>query len=59
MPDSPDVVRLKELLVALDSRPVRSERAQEAGISRDAKEMRGKAVARLAELQAEPPAGNS
>lgn len=51
MNDSATVVQLKELLVALDSRQVQPDRPEEAGIARDASEMREKAVARLAELE--------
>lgn len=51
MNDSATVVRLKELLVALDSRQVQPDRPEEAAIARDASEMREKAVARLAELE--------
>lgn len=59
MPDPTDVVRLKELIVALDNRQVQPARTAEAGIARDAAEMRNKAVARLAELEAEPPESDS
>lgn len=54
MSELTNVARLKELIVALDNRQVQPARAEEAGIARDAAEMRGKAVTRLAELEAEP-----
>jgi hypothetical protein len=57
--DSATIVRLKELLVALDSRQLRPDRPQEAAIARDASEMRRKAAARLAELQSDSPLGDS
>jgi hypothetical protein len=44
------IAQLKELLVALDSRQVQPGRTAEAGIARDALELRRRAVARLAEL---------
>lgn len=59
MPEPTDVARLKELIVALDNRQVQPARAEEAGIARDAAEMRGKAVARLAELEGDPAQGDS
>jgi hypothetical protein len=55
VPHAITIVRLKELIVALDKRQVQPERVEEAGIAKDASEMRSKAVARLAELEAEPP----
>jgi hypothetical protein len=45
------IARLHELLLALDSRQLHPDRPDEAGIARDAFEMRQKTVARLAELQ--------
>lgn len=59
MPEPTAVVRLKELIVALDNRQLQPARAEEAGIAKDAAEMRGKAVARLAELEATPPEGDA
>lgn len=53
------IVRLKELIVALDKRQVQPERAEEEAIARDASEMRSKAVARIAELEAEPSESGS
>lgn len=51
MTETTVIVRLKELLVALDARQIHPDRPSESAISRDAAEMRGKAVARLAELE--------
>ncbi len=53
--DTATIIRLQELLLALDSRQIHTDRDSEAAIARDASEMRGKAVARLAELQAAVP----
>jgi hypothetical protein len=55
VPQSAVVIRLKELIVALDRRQVQPARAEEAGIARDASEMRSRAVARLAAIEADPP----
>lgn len=52
MPQLTVVERLKQLITALDARHVQPDRATEAGIAASAKEMRAKAVARLAELGA-------
>lgn len=49
------VIRLKELIAALDRRQAQPSRAEEAGIAKDAAEMRSRAVARLAALEADPP----
>jgi hypothetical protein len=54
--DSATVVQLRELLVALDNRHVQPSRPEEAAIAKDALEMRGKAVARLAELEVDSAA---
>lgn len=49
--NAPDLAReLEELIVALDRRVPRVERAGEAAIARDAAALRQKAVKRLAEL---------
>lgn len=45
--------RLKQLITALDARHVQPDRVTEAGIAASAKDMRAKAVARLAELGAD------
>lgn len=50
MSDSGDVVRLQELIDALDRRQVQPARAQESAIASDAQQMRARAVARLREL---------
>lgn len=50
-----DVVRLQELIDALDRRQVQPQRAQEPAIAQDALQMRARAVARLRELQNPPP----
>lgn len=50
MPDVAVVVRLKELIVALDRRHVQPGRTGEAAIAREAADMRARAVRRLAEL---------
>lgn len=48
------VIRLRELIAALDRRQAQPTRAEEAGIAKDAAEMRSRAVARLAALETEP-----
>jgi hypothetical protein len=61
--NEPDLMReLEELIVALDRRVPRVERAGEAAIARDAAALRKKAVDRLAELAhqaADRPMANS
>jgi hypothetical protein len=59
VPDSSDIVQLKELIVALDTRQIQPSRAEEPGIAKDSSEMRARAVARLAELQALPDSGDT
>ena len=52
--NTPELTRaLEELIVALDRRVARVERAGEAVIARDAAALRAKAVSRLAELTSE------
>lgn len=53
------VMRLKEVIAALDRRQVQPSRAEEAGIAKDAAEMRSRAVARLAALEADRPPRDS
>lgn len=56
MPDTAaDVVRLRELIVALDKRHAQPTRTGEAAIARDSADMRVSAVRRLAELQSDGP----
>lgn len=50
------VTKLQELLVALDSRHLQPARASEVAIARASSEMRDKALALLAELQADTSA---
>lgn len=45
---------LKQLIAALDARHVQTGRPEEAGIAKDASELRNKAVSRLAELGIDP-----
>jgi hypothetical protein len=49
---------LQELIAALDGRVPRVERDGEAGIARDAAELRAKAVKRLAEIDKDRVAGD-
>lgn len=55
MSNSGDVVRLQELIDALDRRQIQPQRPEETVIANDARQMRARAVARLRELQALPP----
>jgi hypothetical protein len=59
MQDPAAIDRLKALIVALDGRPQHPNRPQEAAIAKDASEMRGKAVVRLAQLQPDPLSSDS
>lgn len=56
MSQSTVVDSLKQLITALDARHVQTGRPEEAGIAKDALELRDKAVSRLAELDADPDA---
>lgn len=54
MSDSTTVIRLREVISALDRRVPRAGRAGEAAIAKDAADLKAQALVRLAQLERRP-----